>query len=371
MATNNDWKRALKHSEYWTWFTEWLLNFGGKAAWPVLIVTTLYMGAELYPGVNLPSGLNFAVFLAQLFALDMGGMGLVSMARQAKDDGNEEGAKQAGTFGKWLVGIVITSLVTVGIKQFLTAIPALAPFASGVDGIIMAVEFILVIARVVCAVLYGKVMHSLKPGESTPPALTPAIDVEALIAQALTDLQARFDTRLGEIVTEQTRMIAGLSASAEQRVQTAVQEVKNAAPVVDTQAIAEIVLTVLEPRVIGEMERFQSEIAQQYRSISPQPERELLPNTRYNHRQPETQQYGQGKQSNILPFHPETQETAQETENRRALVIRAYNEDTGRSDDDIVALTGVPKTTVWRYLKPFRDRAKTGEMPAISTIETA
>jgi hypothetical protein len=43
------------------------------------------------------------------------------------------------------------------------------------------------------------------------------------------------------------------------------------------------------------------------------------------------------KQSNILPFHQETQETAQETENRKALVIRAYNEDISSSDDDIVS----------------------------------
>src|SRR5258708_37729338 len=110
MMTKTQIKEALKYSSYWTWFTEWLLEFGGKAAWPVLILCTLYMGAELYPGVNLPGPINFAVFLAQLFALDMGGMGLVSIARQVKDAGHEEEAKQANGFGKVLVAIVITSL---------------------------------------------------------------------------------------------------------------------------------------------------------------------------------------------------------------------------------------------------------------------
>jgi hypothetical protein len=102
----------------------------------------------------------------------MGGMGLVSIARQVKDAGHEDEAKQADGFGKVLVAIVITSLVTVGIKQFLSGVPSLTAnsvghvkgtpddsfMATWIDPIIMGVEFILVIARVVCAVLYGKVV---------------------------------------------------------------------------------------------------------------------------------------------------------------------------------------------------------------------
>lgn len=165
---------ALKTSEYWIWITEWFLTFGSKAAWLLLSITTLYMGAELYPGVNLPAGLNLTVFLVQFFALDGGGMGLMVIARKAKRDGDVEAAKTAGTFGAWLLAIMITTLVTAGAHQFLLGIPAIttaSPHAKTdnsimavyISPVIMAIEFVLTIARVVCAVVYGKVMHILKP----------------------------------------------------------------------------------------------------------------------------------------------------------------------------------------------------------------
>ncbi len=249
--TNTDLKQALKQSDYWTWFTEWLLSFGGKAAWPILILSTLYMGAELYPGVNLPAGLNFAVFLTQLFALDMGGMGLVSIARQVKDAGYEEEAKQANSFGKVLVAIVITSLVTVGVKQFLSGIPALTtPATKGgqdsimgtyIDPAIIVVEFILVIARVVCAVLYGKVMHSLKHTSEIPATPSvPAVGVEEMLRNALEDFQTTFEQRLQAITDEQARMLTAI-----QRLQTTPAP----APTVDTQAVIQAVVADLVPQL--------------------------------------------------------------------------------------------------------------------------
>jgi hypothetical protein len=60
-------------STYVTKFTDWLLMFGGKSAHLILTLTTLYMSAELFPGVSFPSALNIVVFIIQVFALDMGG----------------------------------------------------------------------------------------------------------------------------------------------------------------------------------------------------------------------------------------------------------------------------------------------------------
>lgn len=259
-----NWKHALRYSDYWTWFTEWLLSFGGKAAWPILIVSTLYMGAELYPGVNLPSGLNFAVFLAQLFALDMGGMGLVSLARQARDEGNAEGARQAGNFGRVLVGIVIASMVTIGVKQFLSNIPALTAnslhhakgtpddsiMATLIDPAIMVVEFILVIARVVCAVLYGKVMHSLKSEHNTPHPPTQAIQwslswsmvaLAAHMQQGLQQLTGELEQRMNTLAGDQRQAI-DLMRIDQQRMLMTVQEVENSVPSIDQAGIINAVI---------------------------------------------------------------------------------------------------------------------------------
>ncbi|HEU5376452.1 MAG TPA: hypothetical protein VFV38_13495 [Ktedonobacteraceae bacterium] len=390
MANTADWKRALKNSDYWAWFTEWLLSFGGKAAWPILIICTLYMGAELYPGVNLPAGLNFAVFLAQLFALDMGGMGLVSIARQVKDAGHEEAAKEADRFGKVLVAIVITSLVTVGIKQFLSNIPSLTTpvikgghdsiMATYIDPAITVVEFILVIARVVCAVLYGKVMHTLKISDYTsPPALSSTIDEWAIVGMAaslqqemhlvLSGIQASFTTQLEELASNQNLTIADL--------QTVLAGVQNTVPTIDIQEIAGAVLTSLEPQIASEIKMFQADLRRQMAS-SPslddvmnrldkvevmfrQSNDTPIPSAQQPSKKvsPDVSKLNHTGMEKIRPLHP--------VEDRETLVVRMWNEDRTRSTQTIAALTGVPKSTVAYYLKPYRDQLDTNETPSSET----
>lgn len=151
------------HSNYITWFTDWLLGFGGKSAQPILIITTLYMGAELYPGVNLPPGLNLAVFLIQLFALDMGGIGLGALAKQAERDGNAQGAKKAQTFSRALITIFVVGIVTVGLKQVIAGLNVKDQHVLDIINVTeTCIELVLVVARCVGAVLYGKVIHDLE-----------------------------------------------------------------------------------------------------------------------------------------------------------------------------------------------------------------
>lgn len=273
----------LKESNYWTWFTNWLLAFGGKAAWPVLIITTLYMGAELYPGVNLPAGLNFSVFLAQLFALDMGGMGLVNMARQAEKNGNADGAKDAEGLGRFLVGIVIVSLITAGTKQFLAGIPALTTshtkgmddsvMTTYVNPAIMIVEFILVIARVICAVLYGKVMHALTPEKQTPPPPTPTTpDIEELVREAIDALRSNLDTTLTGIINEQQQFLVAL-----QHLQTTPAP----AAAVDTEALIQAVIDHLVPQIQAQFQAIDQELFRQQHIVNEvQNQAKLLPEMR-------------------------------------------------------------------------------------------
>jgi hypothetical protein len=65
--------------------TDWFLGFFSKAAHMVLILTTLYTGAELLPGISLPIAINNGVFVVQMLVPDVGGMGLARLAMQARD----------------------------------------------------------------------------------------------------------------------------------------------------------------------------------------------------------------------------------------------------------------------------------------------
>jgi hypothetical protein len=378
---NTNIKQALKQSDYWTWFTEWLLSFGGKAAWPILIISTLYMGAELYPGVNLPAQLNFAVFLAQLFALDMGGMGLVSIARQVKDAGHEEEAKQADSFGKVLVAIVITSLVTVGVKQFLSGIPALTtPATKGgqdsimdmyIDPAIMVVEFILVIARVVCAVLYGKVMHALKHTSESPttPAtpVVPTVDFEEILRNALEDFQTAFEQRLQAITDEQARMLAAI-----QHLQTT-----PTAPTVDTQAVIQAVVADLVPQFQAKFQALDHAIFRQNATIR-ETEIQANPLPELGHHSGKTLPE---KAASIQAAKPQFRQPAQTTsrgsqaeqqvirlipanasrDELKAEAIRLHTVE-GLSSYKIAEKLGKPAKTVQSWLSKEKDQAESGDI---------
>ncbi len=143
---------GLARSSYITAFTDWFMGLAGKLTEIVLYGTVLYSCAQLYPGVSLPNGLSLTVFLVQMGALDIGGLALGKLAKQAREDGNAAGAEQAEALSKWLIGIMLTGVVTVGIEHVI-AIPGQVQ---------TGVEIVLVVARSMCSVLYGRVVHALK-----------------------------------------------------------------------------------------------------------------------------------------------------------------------------------------------------------------
>ncbi len=192
-------------SNYITAFTDWFMGLAGKLAELVLYVTVLYSGAELYPGVNLPAGLNLSVFILQLGALDVGGIGLSKLARQAREDQNAEGAEKAERLSRWLIRIMIAGIVTVSAEQTLAHLPGAERFEPYIQPVQALVELALVVARAVCAVLYGKVVHALKPNEQAQRAAA-GMDVE----QALADLATRLDTELSSIQTQMKQRVDGL-----------------------------------------------------------------------------------------------------------------------------------------------------------------
>lgn len=185
-------QRAWFHfvrSNYVTWFTDWFLVLGGKSAQIVLVITTLYMSAELYPGVNLPDPLNIAMFIIQMFALDVGGMGLASLSRQARTDGNPEGANKAQRLSTLLIGVMIAGIVTVCLEQAIGHIPHLSKDAHDwIDAIKLIIELTLVVTRAFCAVLYGVAIHELKTDQG-------------ITANKIEELNTQLNTKIDELNT--------------------------------------------------------------------------------------------------------------------------------------------------------------------------
>jgi hypothetical protein len=87
-----------------------------------------------------------------------------------------------------LIRIVIASLVTVAIEQAVKAIPGLSNISTIVDGINIAVGGMLTIARAVCAVNYGRVIHSLNMEEDSEQRPALVVDVEELVRAEIGDL---------------------------------------------------------------------------------------------------------------------------------------------------------------------------------------
>ncbi len=191
-AQQQGFKYHFVRSNYVTWFTDWLLGLGGKSAHVILIFTMLYMSAELYPGVSLPPGLNITVFLIQMFALDMGGMGLASLARQARADGNIEGADKAQKLSRWLIRIMIAGLVTVCLEQAISHIPGIEAVQGYIDAIKLLVEVALVVARAICAVLYGVTIHSLEAKSAQHHLAAPATPAQLDYQEIARHLKAMF-----------------------------------------------------------------------------------------------------------------------------------------------------------------------------------
>ena len=152
-----------------------------KAAEMVLFGTVLYSGYQLLPGVpHVPAPVEAAVFVIQQGALDIGGMGLLKLAKRAK--------LAKDTFpvrlGMSLVVLMILNVALASIKHTLPMIPS---------GVFVGIETLLLIARAVVAVLFGHAIYALREeyGES------------AITVQEASELQQAIDALASELARVQ------------------------------------------------------------------------------------------------------------------------------------------------------------------------
>jgi len=150
-------KSSFKQSNYITDFWNWFMTLMSKAAEMVLFGTVLYSGYQLLPGVpHVPAPIDAAVFVIQQGSLDIGGMGLLKLAKRA---GLPRDAFPV-RLGAALVVLMILNVALASIKHTF-------PMIAG--GVFVGIETVLLIARAVVAVLFGHAIYALREeyGEST------------------------------------------------------------------------------------------------------------------------------------------------------------------------------------------------------------
>jgi hypothetical protein len=337
-------KHNFAQSNYITAAWNWFMVLAGKAAEPVLTISVLYSCARLLPAVHIPVQVDNIVFVAQMVALDVGGLSLGKMAKAAQRAGNAEGATLARRVSIALISIMIANVVLSVLQTIIPSMPG---------QLVAVVEAILLIARAVMAVLYAHVIHSLKrdhgnESESsvsgsaslddwqmigltahlmqTTLASIPPVDVEAL-TEAITrrveaENTARFEAMHHQLEATSEAITRQVEATSEARVEAKIRE--------------------LEARM---RQRVTVSEAAEPPQMAPKPTRETP-----------------------LRMLPLRQAGAPLTE-KRVAVYRLIEQDDNLSSYAISEQTGIPVSTVQRYLKDWKTRLNEAESEATGTDE--
>lgn len=157
------WKTAaLRNAEVITDAWEVAKAYAGRGAEWVLFLCMIANIIAMLPGMAVPVCLSDIVLGVQVVMLDIGGMALGTMATHMREQGNKEAAKKADTTSRFLIGLMILTLLLVSIGVLFPAVKLYTDMA----------EKGLILVRVVMTVVYSHVIHSLRGSHS--PAAVPA-----------------------------------------------------------------------------------------------------------------------------------------------------------------------------------------------------
>lgn len=317
---------GLVRSNYITALEEWFMGLAGKAVNIVLMVTVLYSCAEIY--VSLPAAANTTMFLIQMAALDIGGYGLATLARVARRDGDATGAKQATWLGRGLISVMLVSVVVAGLEQRITLPEAVK---AGID-------LTLIVIRSACSVFYGKVVHALKSDHPQLPArsdLSP-VDVQQLLTQTISELQATIEQHLAEIVSEQQQLILTL------------QQGQAASPAVDSEALADAGTTRLEALSAAAMGQQIpiNEASEALQIAAPKP--------RHEAKRDAASDQGEAGAGDFASRQPST------SAEKRGAVFALLRAGETRSSYQLASIVGCSASTIQRYRRAFREARERG-----------
>ena len=311
-------KYHFYRSTYITIAWDWFMMLAGVSAEAVLTFSVIYSCARLLPALHTPLWLDNLVFVAQMVALDVGGLSLRKMANQAERDGNTSGSKFAGRVSNALITIMVLNVV-------LSVLQGVAKLDAQV---VSVVEGILLVARAVLAVLYATVIHSLRDDDETKQTLQPGIqasDIDRQIGSAIANVTAQYDQRLAEMRQQ-------IEAASEAKWQEIMR-----------QSEARFASLVKQKVVISEAKNEAESEAKVRQQIEAAKRKSEAKNEAVRH--------APVRQNNVLTLRqPGGALTA-----KRKAVYRLVEQDKSLSSYDISEKTGVPVSTVQRYLRERRE----------------
>jgi hypothetical protein len=331
---------SFKQSNYITDFWNWFMTLMSKAAEMVLFGTVLYSGYQLLPGVpHVPASVDAAVFVVQQGALDIGGMGLLKLAKRA---GLPKEAFPV-RLGMALVVLMILNVALASIKHTLPMIPG---------EVFVGIETILLIARAIVAVLFGHAIHALREEYSESTITVKEANELQQSMEALSSELARIQRDFQQRIEQQTNLLVT-------RQETALTAVKQEVQTTIASLTPERLITSLTGHIETLLqERINVSLAEMRQISTPKVS-------------PET--------SNIRILTPEkvsrrTVRPESETVRDDTNISRIYallNEDRNRKPAEIQRLTGIPKATVYRLVERYHRENSVIEAGTMNETETA
>ncbi|HZU00281.1 MAG TPA: winged helix-turn-helix domain-containing protein [Ktedonobacteraceae bacterium] len=179
---------------------------------------------QILPGVHLWQLLLNIVLGTQVITLDIAGFSLSSLAKHARDMGEEEAANKAKKTSTALITLMITTilLVTIGMLY-----PKAAPYTAMADNV-------LILVRVVMVVVYSHVIHELREvthASPTTPTLSPQpLPIEDITAEVLRQVAGQLDDMKATTRQDMTSMQEALTASFQTALSEALNTTANTTP---------------------------------------------------------------------------------------------------------------------------------------------
>lgn len=322
-------KTNFMQSNYITDFWNWLLTLLSKSAELVLFGSILYSSYQLIPGVPMvPAGIDAFLFLVQQAALDIGGMGLLKLAKRAGLPRNSFPMQ----VGVTLVVLMILNVVLATVKHALPMVPGL---------VFVIAEAFLLIVRAIMAVLFGHAIHALR--EEYGDSLITIKDAREL------------ETRVDELASELAHVRESMSRHLEQQINAlSARETMmlNAMKQEVETTVASLTPECLMHRLTGHIEMMLQERltvsleAMRQNNVSSVSNEDISPVS------------SEISNLRLFPSHHvsskgnKRRETSGET-THQARVYALLDEDRSRKPADIVRLTGIPKATVYRLVERY------------------
>lgn len=255
--------------------------------------------------------------------------------------------------------------------------------------------------------IHAGVMAKYGKEQQAAEASSPALDLQAQLSWSLVGLaalmQERMDRAMASLQMQVEQRLAGIAVE-QARMLTSFQHLQATsapAPAIDHQALIAGVLGELEPRFTSALQHLESEIHQQVRvsverettqvkllknasetprSVSPAQGGTALPGPKLVSLPQRNGQSGTLKRVQMeRESAPSSPSAPEEVTDAKSTIYRLMEEDNTRQVANLMQLTGLPKTTVWRHWNRYHEehgtrgqaRIVTGAVEHAETVETA